>query len=396
MQNSDYMVLVIDEDVSTCRRFSKTLQASHFRSHTCSDAHSALSYIERSPPDLVITEWSINVDENLSILKILNQRYPTIPVIITSKQGAIEDVISALRLGAIDYFIKPIIDTRVLSEAVCHGLERRHLLAQPSHNCSELEATNAQLRLHITEFEQDQRAGSLIQQSMLPMSPFIARDYKCTHKVIPALFLSGDCIDYALLDKRYFAFYIADVSGHGSAPAFVTIWLKNLVAQLVRLRQLLADFRSISNALHELIAVINDELIAMRLNNHITMILGIVDTQTNELFYIVAGHLPLPVVVSKGQAHYLEGRGKPLGLFADNEWDIYQYKLPEVFSLVAFSDGILEVLSGNDLLAKEKTLLKSLSKTDASIESITDELKLLTLDRIPDDIAILTISRGLV
>ncbi len=386
------MVLVIDEDVSTCRRISKTLKASHFQSHTCSDAHSALSYIERSPPDLVITECSINVDEAFSILKILNQRYPTIPVIITSKQDAIEDVISALRLGAIDYFIKPIIDTRVLSEAVCHGLERRHLLAQPSHNCSELEATNAQLRSHITEFEQDQRAGSLIQQSMLPMSPFIARDYKCTHKVIPALFLSGDCIDYALLDKRYFAFYIADVSGHGSAPAFVTIWLKNLVAQLVRLRQLLADFRSISNALHELIAVINDELIAMRLNNHITMVLGIVDTQTNELFYIVAGHLPLPIVVSKGQAYYLEGRGKPLGLFADNEWGVYQHKLPEVFSLVAFSDGILEVLSGNDLLVKEKTLLKSLLNVDPSIESMSDELSLLSFARLPSAIAILTFS----
>jgi serine phosphatase RsbU (regulator of sigma subunit) len=396
VHNSDYTVLVIDEDVTTCQRFSKALQASNFWSHSCTDAHSALSYIERSPPDLVITEFCINIDEDLSILTILNQRYPSIPVIITSKEGVIADIISALRLDSIDYFIKPITDMRALIGAVSHGLERHHLLAESRHNCSELEATNAQLRAHIAEFEQDQRAGSLIQQSMLPMSPFIAGDYKCTHKVIPALFLSGDCIDYALLDKRYLAFYIADVSGHGSAPAFITIWLKNLVAQLVRLRQLLADFRSISKALHELTAVINDELIAMRLNNHITMILGIVDTETNELFYIVAGHLPLAVVVSMGQAHYLEGRGKPLGLFANNEWDVYQYKLPEVFSLVAFSDGVLEVLSGNDLLAKEKTLLESLPKADASFESITDELKLLTFDRIPDDIAILTISRGLV
>jgi hypothetical protein len=61
---------------------------------------------------------------------------------------------------------------------------------------------------------------------------------------------------------------------------------------------------------------------------------------------------------------------------------------------VAFSDGILEVLSGNDLLAKEKTLLESIPRVDTSIESITAALKLSTFDRIPDDIAILTITRG--
>jgi serine phosphatase RsbU (regulator of sigma subunit) len=63
---------------------------------------------------------------------------------------------------------------------------------------------------------------------------------------------------------------------------------------------------------------------------------------------------------------------------------------------VAFSDGILEVIAGNDLLAKEKNLLKSLSKSSTSIDLIADELELLTFDHIPDDIAILTISRGLV
>lgn len=389
------MVLVIDDDVGACQRFSKSLQASHFRSHTCSDAHLGLSYIERSPPDIVIIDLIIGRANDSSLLHLLSVRYPTIPLIITAKAGVMDDVIAALRLGAIDFFIKPMTDIDVLTHAVKRGLERRHLLRKNENYCSELESANKQLRYHINELEQDQRAGSFIQQSMLPMNPFMARDYKCSHTVIPALFLSGDCIDYALLDKRYNAFYIADVSGHGSAPAFVTVWLKNLVAQLVRLRKLLADFSSINNALHELVTVINDELIALQLNNHITMIVGIIDTQTHELFYIVAGHLPLPIIVSKGRAHYLEGQGKPLGLFVDNEWNVYQYKLPEVFSLVAFSDGILEVLSGNDLLAKEKILLESLSQTDGSLEVITDELKLLTFERLPDDIAILSISRGL-
>ncbi len=395
MQNADYTVLVIDEDDDIRQCFSEALKLTGFQVHSCANAHLSLAYIEKSPPDTIITDLSIGWGEDSSLLQLLNERFRDIPVIVTAEAGVMSDVINALRLGAIDYFIKPITDTEVLIHAVLHGLERRDLKLENQRYRSELEDANHKLRLHISELEQDQRAGNFVQQSMLPMSPFIARDYQCTHKVIPALFLSGDCIDYALLNKRYYAFYLADVSGHGSAPAFVTIWLKNLVAQLIRLRQLLTDFGAINDALQELVTVINDELIAMRLNNHITMIVGIIDTQTHELSYIVAGHLPLPVIVSDGQAQYLEGQGKPLGLFVDNNWDVYNRKLPENFSLVAFSDGILEVLSGNDLLAKERNLLESLSQTGGSIEAITDQLKLLTFDRLPDDIAILSISHDL-
>ncbi len=395
MQNSDYTVLVIDDNDDIRQCFSEALKAHSFQVHSCANAHLSLTFIEQSPPDIIITDLSIGWGHDSSLLQLLNERYRDIPVIVTAEAGVMDDVIGALRLGAVDYFIKPITDTEVLMHAVLHGLERRRLRFENQRYRTELEEANQQLRLHINELEQDQRAGHFVQQSMLPMSPFIARDYRCTHRVIPALFLSGDCIDYALLNKRYYAFYIADVSGHGSAPAFVTIWLKNLVAQLVRLRQLLTDFGAINDALHELVTVINDELIAMRLNNHITMIVGIIDTQTHELSYIVAGHLPLPIIVSEGQAQYLEGQGKPLGLFVDNEWDVYFHQLPESFSLVAFSDGILEVLSGNDLLAKEQNLLESLSQTDGSIEAMTDKLKLLSFERLPDDIAILSISHDL-
>lgn len=397
MQNSDYNVLIVDEDTELCRCLSEAFEASHFTVYTCTNAPSSLTHIEQSPPDIIVTDLAVGWGGNSTLLSLLGERYPSLPVIVTTELASIDGVIGALRLGAIDYFIKPINDIGALIKSVSQVLERgRALLRTNQQYCAELEDTNEQLRLHIDELEQDQRAGHFVQQSMLPMSPFVARDYRCAHKVIPALFLSGDCIDYALLDKRYYAFYIADVSGHGSAPAFVTIWLKNLVAQLVRLRQLLTNFNSISNTLHEVMTVINDELIAMRLNNHITMVLGIIDTKTHELFYIVAGHLPLPIIVSKGQSYYLKGQGKPLGLFVDNEWEVNHEKLDDNFSLVAFSDGILEVLSGNDLLAKEKTLLESLSQIDGSIESIMEHLHVSTVEgRAPDDIAILSISRGI-
>ena len=396
MQNSDYKLLVIDDDVGVRQSFVAYLEDSGFEVYDAPDGAAGLELFERCTPNLVITDLRMPGMDGLALLKSLHQRYPELPVIVISGAGVMSDVVDALRLGATDYLIKPVVDMEVLVHAVRRSLERYHLLVENQRYRSELEKANAQLTKHVEALEQDQQAGNFVQQSMLPISPFFAREYTCAHKLIPSLFLSGDCIDYALLDKRYYAFYIADVSGHGSAPAFVTIWLKNLVSQLVRMRRLLSDFDAMHETLQELVTVINDELMAIRLNNHMTMIVGIIDTETNELFYIIAGHLPLPVLITPQGANYLEGFGKPVGLFDDNIWQVNHVRLPDACSLVTFSDGILEIIPGKNLLEKEQTLLQLLSETDGSLEAVSARLGLADVKDAPDDIAVLSISRGFI
>ena len=69
--------------------------------------------------------------------------------------------------------------------------------------------------------------------------------------------------------------------------------------------------------------------------------------------------------------------------------------LPESFSLAVFSDGILEILSGKDVLEKEQALLASLSATDGSLEDIVARLQLADIKNAPDDIALLTLHKRL-
>ncbi|MFT6791954.1 MAG: sigma-B regulation protein RsbU (phosphoserine phosphatase) [Cellvibrionaceae bacterium] len=394
MQNSDYKLLVIDDDLAVRQKFVDYFQNSDFQVYSAPDGQSGLDLFGRLLPDLVVTELRLPDMDGLALLSNFYQHRPEIPVILISDAGVMDDVVDALRLGAADYLIKPIDDMRVLQMAVKRSLERRHLLIENYRYRQQLEIANSSLKKHIESLEQDQRAGHFVQQSMLPVSPFVALGYTCELKLIPSLFLSGDCIDYALLDKRYYAFYVADVSGHGSAPAFVTIWLKNLVSQLVRLRQLLADFDSIHRTLKQMVTVINDELIAIHLNNYLTMAVGIIDTNTHELFYIVAGHLPLPVVITHNNAHYLEGSGKPIGLYEDADWTVNHVHLPEACSIAIFSDGILEIIPGEDLLVKEKNLLSLLAETDGSLSEINRKLGLYKTSNTPDDIALLVVTRN--
>jgi len=281
MPNSDYKLLVVDDDDRVRDSFIAYLEDSSFEVFGANSVDAALTLFEQFIPDLVITDLKMPGKDGLGLLKVIKERYANLPVIVISGASVMSDVVEALRLGAVDYFIKPVVDLEVLEHAVIQGLESSQLRDENKQYREQLEHANQTLKSHITALEQDQQAGHFVQQSLLPPSPFVSKALSCQSKVVPSLYLSGDCIDYALLERRYFAFYLADVSGHGSAPAFVAIWLKNLLSQLVRLKHLLTDFDHINEALNQLLMVTNDQLIATGLSNNLTMIVGIIDTQTN-------------------------------------------------------------------------------------------------------------------
>ena len=397
IKHSDYTLLVVDNELDVLNSFSEFLKASEFQVYTASDSGAALSLFDEHSPDLVITDLHMS-GESTNFMTLIHARAPEIPVIVVSSVGVMSDVVQALRSGAVDYLIKPVLDMEMLLHAVTRGLERSHLLVENRRYRRQMETMNQKLRSHIASLEQDQQAGHFVQQQLSPPNPFYASRYICSHTIIPSLFLSGDCIDYGLLEKRYFSFYLADISGHGSAPAFVAIWLRNFVLQMVRLRQLLSNFNSMNEALNQVLSTINREILNTGLQNHLTMIVGIIDTETNELFYCVAGHLPLIVLLSKDpesgkKASYLPGKGKALGLYKDAEWQVFQHSLDAKDSLVLFSDGILEIMPGKDLIDKEEALLEKLSNVSQDFDSITDRLSIQAQDERPDDIALLTICR---
>lgn len=397
MDNSNYTILVVDDETGVRQSVVTYLEDSGFNVYEAADASTGLSLFKEKLPDLVVTDLSMPEIGGLTFLQQIHEVLPSMPVIVISGAGVMGDVVEALRLGATDYLIKPIVDLEVLVLSIHKGLERSQLLVDNQRYRLEVEKANQELQSHIASLEQDQLAGNFVQQSMLPATPFHVGDYICDHKVIPSLYLSGDCIDYTFIKQRYYAFYLADVSGHGSAPAFVTIWLKNLVAQLVRLKQVLVQFDSESEALLELLEVINSELIEMGINNHLTILLGILDTQTDQLYYVVAGHLPLPVLLDQGQASFLPGAGKPVGLFGSAQWQVNQVELShQSFSLLLFSDGILELLESHDLIEKEQALLRLVEEERGNLDKMVSRLNIESIQELPDDVAMLSIRKPLV
>lgn len=386
-------LLIIDDDTSVRQSVVAYLEDSGFEVLEAADGVAGLDVFEREHPDLVVTDLRMPGTDGLALLKALRERAPELPVIVISGAGVLGDVVSALRLGASDYLIKPVVDMEMLVHSVNKALEGRDLRLQNQRYRKKLEKANRGLRDNLRVLERDQQSGRQVQLRLMPKPIETPQGYKIAHHIAPSLYLSGDFIDYAYLGQRYLAFYLADVSGHGASSAFVTVWLKHLVTRMVREEGLFCDHASFETGARSMLQDINRELKETRLDHHLTFFVGVIDTQTRQMRYAVAGHLPMPILVTDEGAEFLAGEGKPVGIFDQPDWTVYQRTLPERFSLVCFSDGVLDMLTPRDLVGKEAQLLTRVQRQGVDLTTVCKELGIKELSETPDDIAVMTITK---
>lgn len=389
-------LLIIDDDALVRQSLLTYLSDSGFVVQFAIDSHSALHLLQSNPdyPDLIITDLRMPNGDGLQLLQTLHDQFPELPVIVVSGAGVMSDVVAALRLGARDYLIKPLADLEVLVHSINKVLDRQDLEAENLRYRAQLEDANRELKENLRVLERDQIAGRRVQRRLMPSGLSTQEGYQVAHTIVPSLFLSGDFVDYAHIKQRYLAFYLADVSGHGASSAFVTIWLKHLVSRMVREEGLFGDEYSFVEGANQMLRQINRELHETRLSHHLTLFVGIIDTHTDKMHYVVAGHLPMPILLTESGAEYLVGQGKPAGIFKEVSWQLYERDLPEKFALICFSDGVLETLPQVELADKEAHLLARVAASTGTLDSVCNTLVIKEIRDNPDDIAVLSISRG--
>lgn len=395
MSSQTERMLVIDKD-DTCRQYlSNGLVAKGYYVVSVKDLKEAMVSIANARPDLIFGDLS--PDEIGILTKLKDPDSPPCPVVAFSHTKNASDVVTALRAGASDFIIKPIDDFMMVGEVIMRIFEQIRIFRLNQRYRVELEETNKDLKAGIAELKGDQKAGLKVQLKMLPEKEVNIKGIQFNHMIKPSLFLSGDFLDYFKLDSKKSLFYIADVSGHGASSAFVTVLLKNLTNRLLRNfnRKSSDDILYPERFLHR----VNQELLDTDLGKHLTIFVGIIEHETNNLTYSVGAHFPMPILVSENKigvsevkAEYLEGTGMPVGLFEDPVFRVYDMILPAKFNLWLFSDGILEVIEAKSLIEKEQKLLELVEQSENSIETFSDSLNLREMDELPDDIAIMTVS----
>ncbi|MBN7796679.1 SpoIIE family protein phosphatase [Parahaliea mediterranea] len=385
-------VLVIDDDPNRAQGLREIVESAGFRVEVVTDVtNSHFSLAGNSDLDVILCELDLHGVSWGEARRTLREMDIQVPAIMLSDRAEASQIMTALRLGASDFFVRPVEDADALIKSIERCVRQRQLRRELDESRRRLESANTELRGAVKVLEQDQQAGRQVQLSMLPATPLVLDHYSFSHTVIPSLFLSGDFTDYFTVGTRHVAFFMADVSGHGSSSAFATVLLKNLFA---RKR---SDFlRKNDDTVLSPVAMLhraNLELLRLDVGKFATMVVGLLDMERNTLRYSIAGHLPHPVLVSGDGARYLPGGGSAVGLMEEAEYQEHEVALPERFTVALFSDGILEILPRDDLIGKEAYLLEAFDREAESPEAMVSRLGLHEVDVAPDDIAALFITK---
>ncbi|MFV0455738.1 MAG: two-component system response regulator RssB [Pseudomonas sp.] len=393
MQSPSATLLIIDDDDVVRASLAAYLDDSGFRVLQAANGPKGLELFDSERPELVICDLRMPQMDGLELIRLISERQNDLPIIVVSGAGVMNDAVEALRLGAADYLIKPLEDLAMLEHSVRRALDRSRLRLENRRYREQLEAANRDLQASLHLLQEDQNAGRQVQMNMLPVTPWTTDDFHFAHQIIPSLYLSGDFVDYFRVDEHRIGFYLADVSGHGASSAFVTVLLKFMTTRLLyesRRGGMLREFKP-----SEVLDHINRGLINCKLGKHVTMLGGVIDQERNVLHYSIGGHLPMPVLYDGESAHYLEGRGLPVGLFVDATYDDFEMVLPERFSLTLLSDGILDLLPGDTLKDKESALPELVAGAGGTLDGLRGAFGLAALHDMPDDIALLVLSRNL-
>lgn len=393
MHKPSATLLIIDDDDVVRASLAAYLDDSGFRVLQAGNGPQGMELFESEQPDLVICDLRMPQMDGLELIRQISERQLDLPVIVVSGAGVMSDAVEALRLGAADYLIKPLEDLAMLEHSVRRALDRSRLRLENRRYREQLETANRDLQASLHLLQEDQDAGRQVQMNMLPVTPWSVDGFDFAHQIIPSLYLSGDFVDYFRVDKRRIGFYLADVSGHGASSAFVTVLLKFMTTRLLyesRRGGTLREFKP-----SEVLDHINRGLINCKLGKHVTMLGGVIDQEHDVLHYSIGGHLPMPVLYTGEGAHYLEGRGLPVGLFVEATYQNFELKLPETFSLTLLSDGILDLLPGDTLKEKESALPGLITDAGGTLDGLRRVFGLAELADMPDDIALLVLSRNL-
>jgi len=101
-------VLLVDDEEEFVSTLAERLRLRGMRAETAYNGEAALQMIAATPPDVVVLDVMMPGMNGLAVLQRIKTDNPHLPVILLTGMGTTRDGVEGLRLGALDYLVKPV------------------------------------------------------------------------------------------------------------------------------------------------------------------------------------------------------------------------------------------------------------------------------------------------
>jgi two-component system, NtrC family, response regulator HydG len=107
-------ILVIDDDKDLCFLLKSYLENSGFNCSSAGNKMKAFEVLQSKEVDLVLCDLNLRKEDGKDVLLSIRNDYPTMPVIIITGYSNVRTAVEVIRLGAIDYLLKPLIPAELV------------------------------------------------------------------------------------------------------------------------------------------------------------------------------------------------------------------------------------------------------------------------------------------
>ncbi|WP_298459137.1 PP2C family protein-serine/threonine phosphatase [uncultured Cellulomonas sp.] len=343
--------------------------------------------------DAMLTDIQMPGMSGLELVDRVRRVHPMLPIAVMTAFASVDYAVQALRRQADEFLVKPVASAELVTKM--RTLAERGAAARRDSAPTDVSPgggttrSERQMVLDLATLAGRQAAlddqlaqAAQVQRELLPQSAPRVPGYDLAGACLPSFSVGGDFYDWYAVDGGL-VLTVADVMGKGIGAAILTATVRAVLRGL-------GDETSPATLLQRASAALGHDLDSTE--TFVTAVHARLDAATGDVRYADAGHGLTLVVRPDGGYTRAAGEGLPLGVLAGDTWSEGLVHLDPGDTLVAFSDGLFDLLGGG-LQALDQVAAVVTAAADA--QGVLDRVASLARDEAPlDDLTVVVVRRS--
>ena len=138
-------LLIVEDEETLCQSLKRVLEREGYSVDTVNNAESAHEVFEAGFYDVIITDIILPGMTGIELLKKIKDKFPEQLVVLMTAYASLETAVEALRYGAYDYVVKPVMHEEI-KQIVKNALKQVELQAENGRLKKEIEVLKGMLQ----------------------------------------------------------------------------------------------------------------------------------------------------------------------------------------------------------------------------------------------------------
>lgn len=100
-------ILIVDDDIGILELIQRHLHSMDYHTFKAVSVKEAVAILRDSEIDLLITDLKMPEVDGFELIRFVSEHYPEIPKLVVTGYPSVQDALSAIKSGVVDYLVKP-------------------------------------------------------------------------------------------------------------------------------------------------------------------------------------------------------------------------------------------------------------------------------------------------